>query len=247
MRDSCGVGPRWQAAIGLCMWLESDAGRRMVPLLNRAVVELGAGCGIVGLAAARLGAHTVWLTDGEPPAVTMCAANLAIEAVSPARRADRVRVLGLAEEVGDVSRRAELQGGATQLLWGRASGFVLQRLLASQPPLCGRPSASAWPDSGEGGDGGVVVAADVVYEMAAITPLVESIEAALVGGAHCCVVSYESRAAKADEERVFVDTVTTKFEAHFIVTGSWEEEGAEVKPWWWFDELNIVVLSTAQF
>jgi predicted RNA methylase len=36
----------------------------MVPLVGRAVVELGAGTGIVGLAAGRLGAHRVWMTDG---------------------------------------------------------------------------------------------------------------------------------------------------------------------------------------
>jgi hypothetical protein len=57
-------GSVYDAALCLCWWLESESGRAMVPLVGRAVVELGAGTGIVGLAAGRLGAHRVWMTDG---------------------------------------------------------------------------------------------------------------------------------------------------------------------------------------
>jgi len=50
----------------------------MVPLVGRAVVELGAGTGIVGLAAGRLGAHRVWMTDGTSLLLCCSAALLCV-------------------------------------------------------------------------------------------------------------------------------------------------------------------------
>lgn len=50
-------GSVYDAALCLCFWLESESGRAMVPIVGRVVVELGAGPGVVGLAAGRLGAH----------------------------------------------------------------------------------------------------------------------------------------------------------------------------------------------
>lgn len=132
----------YDAAICLCWWLESESGRVMVPLAGRVVVELGAGTGVVGLAATRLGAHFVWMTDGEPPSVKMCHANLAIEAVTDAVKAMRSRLLD-----GD----DELRAGAQQLLWGSSSGLQLGRLLRSRSA----------PQHEENGGGGVVLAADV--------------------------------------------------------------------------------------
>ncbi len=150
----------------------------MVPLPGRVVVELGAGAGVVGLAATRLGAHCVWMTDGEPPSVAMCRANLAIEAVTDPTKSVR--------------------GGAEPLLWGSTSGAKLGRLLRS----------TSAPQHEDNGGGGVVLAADVVYEMEAIEPLVESIEAAFREGfAAACVVAYESRAHKLEEVRKAVAVI----------------------------------------
>lgn len=134
----------YDAAICLCWWLESESGRVMVPLAGRVVVELGAGTGVVGLASTRLGAHYVWMTDGEPASVTMCRANLAIEAATDAAKAMRSRLPD-----GDDALRA----GAQQLLWGAASGGQLGRLLRSRSA----------PQHEQNGGGGVVLAADVRF------------------------------------------------------------------------------------
>jgi predicted nicotinamide N-methyase len=249
----------YDAALCLCWWLESESGRAMVPLAGRVVVELGAGTGVVGLAATRLGAHCVWMTDGEPPSVSMCLANLAIEAVTDA--AKRVRARSLGEHDG-------LCGGAEQLLWGSTSGLQLGRLLRS----------FSAPKHKENGGGGVVLAADVVYEMAAVEPLVESIEAAFREGfAAACVVSYESRAHKLDEvrtyitvaithanatvracilimslcaallgsmqEAAFLEAVRARFDTQVLVAESWGSWGGAPRPWWWFEELSIVLIT----
>ncbi|KAJ1462811.1 putative methyltransferase-domain-containing protein [Pelagophyceae sp. CCMP2097] len=58
-------GTVWDAAILLAHWLAE----RPQLVSNRGVLEVGAGCGVVGLACARLGARYVALTDFEPKIV----------------------------------------------------------------------------------------------------------------------------------------------------------------------------------
>ena len=80
----------WEAGFRLAEAVLSDpalvAGMRLlVPKLTKGnnaqkyagkrVLELGCGCGMVGIAAYRCGARSLWLTDGNAEAVANCAAN----------------------------------------------------------------------------------------------------------------------------------------------------------------------------
>jgi predicted nicotinamide N-methyase len=67
-----GLGWRvWRGALSLCEELE----RRPALVAGRRVLELGAGCGLVGLLAARLGAASVVLTDSVPALLQCCVEN----------------------------------------------------------------------------------------------------------------------------------------------------------------------------
>ena len=93
------------------------------------------------------------------------------------------------------------------------------------------------------------------YEMAAVQPLVDSIHASFtLGLAAACVVAYESRPLKLEEEHHFLESVQQQLETQVIVAESWAAAtggggawGGAPRPWWWFDELTIVLITAARF
>lgn len=84
----------WRGAVAMCDYLWAHRGRL---LRDRVLVELGAGCGLVSLLAARGGA-CVLLTDA-PPAVLDNAAHNMMEADEATRGRVRVRRLDWAEPI----------------------------------------------------------------------------------------------------------------------------------------------------
>lgn len=125
----------------------------------------------------------------------------------------------------------------------------------------------------------------VVYEMAAVAALVESLGAAFREGfAAACVVAYESRAHKIEEvrkqnlsrsksqtttqehphrivravlfqkllcvstqEAAFLEAVRAQFDTQVLVSESWGSWGGAPRPWWWFDELTIVLITAEAY
>ena len=80
--------PVARLAIGACaaQW----AGLRVA---GKSVLELGCGCGAVGLACAALGARSVWLTDIDEAALALAARNAALNGLEGTARAARLDFL----------------------------------------------------------------------------------------------------------------------------------------------------------
>ena len=72
LHDSCG-GIVWESAFCLAQLLQRDGGKRV---RGKRVVELGAGAGLLGMSAAKLGAENVLLTD-HPSAMPLLRRNVA--------------------------------------------------------------------------------------------------------------------------------------------------------------------------
>lgn len=72
LHDSCG-GIVWESAFCLAQLLQRDGGKRV---RGKRVVELGAGAGLLGMSAAKLGAESVLLTD-HPSAMPLLRRNVA--------------------------------------------------------------------------------------------------------------------------------------------------------------------------
>ena len=72
LHDSCG-GIVWESAFCLAQLLQRDGGKRV---RGKRVVELGAGAGLLGMSAAKLGAENVVLTD-HPSAMPLLRRNVA--------------------------------------------------------------------------------------------------------------------------------------------------------------------------
>ena len=72
LHDSCG-GIVWESAFCLAQLLQRDGGKRV---RGKRVVELGAGAGLLGMSAAKLGAENVLLTD-HPSALPLLRRNVA--------------------------------------------------------------------------------------------------------------------------------------------------------------------------
>jgi len=133
-RVADGLGGRvWGAAPLLLALLAQEPQRRLLAA-SAAALELGAGAGLVGLAAHRLGARCVTLTDAGAPQLALLAHNVALNAAG-ASAPDAER-LGL--RVRHLDWDAPAGGGA-----------------------CGDGAAQPLP-AGERFD--VVLAADVLYE-----------------------------------------------------------------------------------
>ena len=72
LHDSCG-GIVWESAFCLAQLLQRDGGKRV---RGKRVIELGAGAGLLGMSAAKLGAENVLLTD-HPSAMPLLRRNVA--------------------------------------------------------------------------------------------------------------------------------------------------------------------------
>ena len=71
LHDSCG-GIVWESAFCLAQLLQRDGGKRV---RGKRVIELGAGAGLLGMSAAKLGAESVVLTD-HPSAMPLLRRNV---------------------------------------------------------------------------------------------------------------------------------------------------------------------------
>lgn len=135
----------WTSALLLCRWLCSPGGLACSRVRERTVLELGAGCGAVGLAAAQLGAPSVVLSDNQPEVLRTLRATLALNRIEPPCRA-RVARVDWAAEVGDLEHVPELD---PLVVLARADG-----------------PASADAEGGLGADErfDLILGSDVVYE-----------------------------------------------------------------------------------
>lgn len=140
-------------------------------LVGRSVLVLGCGCGVEGLLAAKLGARRVFQTDCSTAALANCRENL---------RANFPR----AQSNGSVV-------AVRHLCWG-------ENALASLdgPPPFGWRAAEA--QALRAGDVDLILAADVVYDVACVEPLLDTIRHVLLaaraaGGMAEALLSLENR------------------------------------------------------
>mmetsp|Transcript_41699 Transcript_41699/g.103358 ORF Transcript_41699/g.103358 Transcript_41699/m.103358 type:complete len:348 (-) Transcript_41699:40-1083(-) len=104
--DTAGTGYAvWTSALLLCRWLCAPVGLACVR--GRTVLELGAGCGAVGLIAAKLGARSVTITDNQPEVLRSLRAALRLNGLEGVAGV-RVASLDWAVEAGDNEHVPEL-------------------------------------------------------------------------------------------------------------------------------------------
>jgi len=117
VKDGTGVGQVWQAATDiLCDFLESFPSVVDVP----SVLELGAGVGVPGLLAARLGARRVVLTDYQPHVLARLRQNVAANQLE---RACAVEHLSWGE-LPDSAERYQLLMGADLAATSRSASLL---------------------------------------------------------------------------------------------------------------------------
>jgi len=46
------------------------------------------------------------------------------------------------------------------------------------------------------------------------------------------------------QEAAFLEAVRARFDTQVLVAESWGTWGGAPRPWWWFDELSIVLITT---
>ncbi|KAJ3162470.1 Methyltransferase-like protein 21D [Geranomyces michiganensis] len=119
------------------------------------VIELGAGCGLVGTVAALLGAHRVVVTDLDDPSESALGANVAIANSLLADQSTSQRLGGLSSSSSLPRRETSIH--ARVLEWGKLSAKTVTELL---PPV---------DRTGSGGQQqrrkALIVAADVLYNV----------------------------------------------------------------------------------
>lgn len=49
-------------------------------------------------------------------------------------------------------------------------------------------------------------------------------------------------AVRCPQEAAFLEAVRRRFETEILVGESWGSWGGAPRPWWWFDELTIVLI-----
>lgn len=172
----------WPAALALAGWLRAHPHAAA----GAAVLELGAGAGAPGLVCASLGARLVLLTDGDEDLLPLMKHNAALNAsgrtpapgASASDREGRVQVACLdwrdVAQVRRANRTADGDGGGP-VAEEEEKGCVAARETAAQytlPPLC-------LPGAGGEGAFDLVLAADVLFGVGDIEPLVRAATALL--------------------------------------------------------------------
>jgi len=126
VKDGTGVGQVWQAATDiLCDFLESFPSVVDVP----SVLELGAGVGVPGLLAARLGARRVVLTDYQPHVLARLRQNVAANQLE---RACAVEHLSWGELPDSAERYQLLMGADLAATSGQPRSWQQQSLACSR-------------------------------------------------------------------------------------------------------------------
>ena len=163
LHDSCG-GIVWESAFCLAQLLQRDGGKRV---RGKRVVELGAGAGLLGMSAAKLGAENVVLTD-HPSAMPLLRRNVRRNFPND----EETSFSGETSETRNDSHDANDEN--TRNMPPRVSCFELDWQNESH-------LRSVLNESHEGGPGAfdVALAADVVFAKDLVKPLLRCVAAAL--------------------------------------------------------------------
>ncbi|EFJ48601.1 hypothetical protein VOLCADRAFT_104655 [Volvox carteri f. nagariensis] len=193
----------WPAAWRLAAFIASDSGAKLMRHAE-AVVELGAGLGLPGIIAAKVGAKNVTLTD-LPQALPLLAANVELNAVDGACRT----------AVLDWSQLAVMGGSCA--VTETHGAVVPEPELRSRKISIGQPCRQQAIRPSEGGEPGggrratehvgaydVVLAADVVYVCSLVPLLADTIAAVCCGDGAVALVGHTIR------KSVWLDRATGK-------------------------------------
>jgi predicted nicotinamide N-methyase len=163
LHDSCG-GIVWESAFCLAQLLQRDGGKRV---RGKRVVELGAGAGLLGMSAAKLGAENVVLTD-HPSAMPLLRRNVRRNFPND----EETSVSGETTETRNDSHDANDEN--TRNMPPRVSCHELDWQNESH-------LRSVLNESREGGPGAfdVALAADVVFAKDLVRPFLRCVAAAL--------------------------------------------------------------------
>jgi predicted nicotinamide N-methyase len=164
LHDSCG-GIVWESAFCLAQLLQRDGGKRV---RGKRVVELGAGAGLLGMSAAKLGAENVVLTD-HPSAMPLLRRNVRRNFPND----EETSVSGETTETRNDSHD-DSHDENTRNVPPRVSCFELDWQNESH-------LRSVLNESREGGPGAfdVALAADVVFAKDLVRPFLRCVAAAL--------------------------------------------------------------------
>ena len=151
-------------------------------------VELGAGCGLAGLAAAHLGAASVVFTDHDAGTLGLIRDNIALqEFPPPPPGAEGVETPGEGEGGGEAGKRGAGSAGrfvACPLAWGETHASDWPGELVAELSVASAAAAAAAvgnavepPAPAAGFD--LVLASDVIYDSGVVGPLLWTVRALL--------------------------------------------------------------------